>query len=122
MKLLICLTWMAMEQLKGGILSKTTSSSIFYSCKYHIPLCRILLNLSGIEDIDNIGLESSELMRKIDADGSGMIDRLEWREKWQSMQKHLGKYNEAERNNLTLLVFFFTANRVKGKNRQKIDI
>ena len=61
-------------------------------------------------------------MRKIDADGSGMIDRLEWREKWQSMQKHLGKYNEAERNNLTLLVFFFTANRVKGKNRQKIDI
>ena len=56
-----------------------------------INLCRILLNLSGIEDIDNIGLESSELMRKIDADGSGMIDRLEWREKWQSMQKHLGK-------------------------------
>ena len=62
-------------------------------------------------------------MRKIDADGSGMIDRLEWREKWQSMQKHLGKYNMAERHNLTLpSYFFFTANRVKGKNRQKIDI
>ena len=36
---------------------------------------RILLNLSGIEDIDNIGLESSDIMKQIDMDGSGMIDR-----------------------------------------------
>ena len=29
-------------------------------------------------------------MKQIDLDGSGMIDRIEWREKWVSMQKILG--------------------------------
>ena len=32
-------------------------------------------------------------MAEIDTDGSGQIDREEWREKWVSMQKNLGLGN-----------------------------
>ena len=51
---------------------------------------RIMLNLIGNDNIDNIGAQSSDLMKQIDLDGSGMIDRDEWREKWISVQKILG--------------------------------
>ena len=57
-----------------------------------ITIDRILLNLIGHDDIGNIGAQSSDLMKQIDLDGSGMIDRLEWRDKWVSMQKILGSF------------------------------
>ena len=68
---------MEMELLREGISSKTTNDP-WIELSVHIIHCdypRILLNLSGIEDIDNIGLESSDIMKQIDMDGSGMIDR-----------------------------------------------
>ena len=67
---------MEMEPLREGISSKTTNDPcIVISVHIHCDYPRILLNLSGIEDIDNIGLESSDIMKQIDMDGSGMIDR-----------------------------------------------
>ena len=88
MKHLIFLIWMEMEQLKEEILSEIKMKK---SKKlYHFD--RILLNLIGHDDIDNIGAQSSDLMKQIDLDGSGMIDRVERRDKWVSMQKILGSF------------------------------
>ena len=47
--------------------------------------------MTGIEEIDDIGLEADTLMKEIDDDGNGQIDQVEWRDKWVSMQKALGK-------------------------------
>ena len=66
---------MEMEPLREGISSKTTNDLLHCIVSKHCDYPRILLNLSGIEDIDNIGLESSDIMKQIDMDGSGMIDR-----------------------------------------------
>lgn len=68
---------------------------LYFYC-FNPILIRILLNLSGVDDIDNIGSEATELMGQIDADGSGKIDRAEWREKWVSMQKALGKFRPSD--------------------------
>ena len=88
MKHLIFLIWMEMEQLKEEILSEIKIKT----AKNCITINRILLNLIGHDDIGNIGAQSSDLMKQIDLDGSGMIDRLEWRDKWVSMQKILGSF------------------------------
>ena len=79
-----------MEQLKEEILSEIEMK--FKTAKNCITIDRILLNLIGHDDIDNIGAQSSDLMKQIDLDGSGMIDRAEWRDKWVSMQKILGSF------------------------------
>ena len=90
MKHLIFLIWMEMEQLKEEILSEIKMK--FKQQKNCIIIDRILLNLIGHDDIGNIGAQSSDLMKQIDLDGSGMIDRVEWRDKWVSMQKILGSF------------------------------
>ena len=90
MKHLIFLIWMEMEQLKEEILSEIRNE--VQTAKNCITINRILLNLIGHDDIGNIGAQSSDLMKQIDLDGSGMIDRVEWRDKWVSMQKILGSF------------------------------
>ena len=82
---------MEMEQLKEEILSEIRNDK-WKKAKNCISIDRILLNLIGHDDIDNIGAQSSDLMKQIDLDGSGMIDRVEWRDKWVSMQKILGSF------------------------------
>ena len=82
---------MEMEQLKEEILSEIRNDK-WKKAKNCITIDRILLNLIGHHDIGNIGAQSSDLMKQIDLDGSGMIDRLEWRDKWVSMQKILGSF------------------------------
>ena len=66
---------------------------------------RILLNLTGIEEIDDIGLEADTLMKEIDDDGNGQIDRVEWRDKWLSMQKALGNSDLRLNNNMRDKIF-----------------
>ena len=66
---------MEMEPSREGISSKTSNDPLHYIVSTHCDYPRILLNLLGIDDIDNIGLESSCIMKQIDMDSSGMIDR-----------------------------------------------
>ena len=82
---------MEMEQLKEEILSEIRNDK-WKKAKNCISIDRILLNLIGHDDIGNIGAQSFDLMKQIDLDGSGMIDRVEWRDKWVSMQKILGSF------------------------------
>ena len=49
-------------------------------------LLRVFLHLAGIENIDEIGQQSEEIMDQVDSNQDGSISRQEWREKWNTVQ------------------------------------
>ena len=76
----------------GPLREETLSKDNFFLSFFQLNLnLRILLNLIGIEEIDDIAQESVTLMKEIDDDRNGHIDQEEWRAKWVTMQKALGK-------------------------------
>ena len=48
-------------------------------------ISRVFLNLSGIQDIEEITEKASELMDQVDSNQDGRISRQEWRKSWSSV-------------------------------------